>query len=93
MTFEQFISSLPQLTGSEKQVSWALKERQEALGKIWRDAEARREVLADPSKSERVRERHQAALDRDEHLLTVLSAQTEASFWINNRSNNTWERF
>ena len=68
-------SGLPDLEGSEKQVAWATRFRQNAINEFagWGDEDF--EVLYSDKTKDQVKELFEAALK-----------QTRATFWINNRS-------
>ena len=68
-------SGLPELEGSEKQVAWATRIRQNAINEFagWGDEDF--EVLYSDKTKDQVKELFEAALK-----------QTRATFWINNRS-------
>ena len=75
------------MTGTEKQIIWAEQIKAEAIGKLERESEARREALADPSKSERARERHQTALAQATARITEIQSLMDAAWIISNRSS------
>lgn len=68
-------SGLPELEGSEKQVAWATRIRQNAINEFagWGDEDF--EVFDNNKTKDQVKELFEAALK-----------QTRATFWINNRS-------
>jgi len=68
-------SGLPELEGSDKQVAWATRIRQNAINEFagWGDEDF--EVFDNNKTKDQVKELFEAALK-----------QTRATFWINNRS-------
>lgn len=78
---EQAAAGLPALTGSDKQIAWALKIRSELLD-VAADGRQRLDALdqAHPNTQRSVR-LLDAALD-------ALRRQTRASWWIDHRSDN-----
>jgi len=71
------IKALPELTGSEKQIAWALDIRAEKFERL-------NEMLTDMTTTdEQLRRKNQIAIQATKN---VLASKTESRFWIDNRN-------